>query len=96
MRTHFRLLAFTIASYHQHHHAIALGTARIQFNTRWHGMHRVTLRPFDSYTVSSVHERFDSDSGMSQFVRRRSVRVGKPVPGRPGRMHVELRQAPSR
>ena len=24
------------------------------------------------------------------------MRVGKPVPGRPGRMHVELRQAPSR
>ena len=24
------------------------------------------------------------------------LRVGKPGPGRPGRMHVELRQAPSR
>ena len=24
------------------------------------------------------------------------LRVGKPVPGRSGRMHVELRQAPSR
>jgi hypothetical protein len=24
------------------------------------------------------------------------LRVGKPVPGRPGRMRVELRQAPSR
>ena len=47
-------------------------------------------------TRIGIKGRVTSSESIQAPPKLGGVRVGKPVPGRPGRMHVELRQAPSR